>query len=375
MGRLLPGALLCAALVVAAGLAAAKDPDLSEQALQAAAGVGCPAGIIEESRREGAFLVFDVRCGGEAPTVSAGAVFCRDGTCAFRVAEPAPGTAFRDCPRCPEMATLPPGSFVMGSPEREGGRGQDEGPAHKARIVAPFAIARHETTRAEFAAFVRDTGHESAGCGIWDHRARKRTFADTADWFAPGFTQDDGHPVVCVSWEDARAYADWLSAKTGAAYRLPSEAEWEYAARAGTVSARFWGEGHDRACAYANVHDLTGKQQNKLRWEPHFCDDGFGWTSPVGSFPPNSFGLYDMLGNVWEWTEDCWNDDYKGAPASGAARTDGNCAYRAIRGGSWMDPPRGARSAGRAAERAGARNDPVGFRVARSLGAGLRAPE
>jgi len=279
----------------------------------------------------------------------------------------APGTVFRDCPQCPEMVIVPAGSFTMGSPESEIGHGKDERPQRLVSIPAPFAVGRFEVTRGEFAAFMSETGRDGSGCRTWDHRARERIFVQTGGWSDPGFEQADRDPVVCVNWADATAYTVWLSERTGNQYRLLTEAEWEYAARAGTTTARFWGDAQDQACLHANVHDLTGKQNNKLRWEPHFCDDGFGWTAPVGSFPPNKFGLHDMLGNVWEWTEDCWHDNYEDAPDVSTAWEGGNCDYRVIRGGAWTDPPRRARAADRAAEIATNRNDPIGFRLARSL--------
>jgi formylglycine-generating enzyme required for sulfatase activity len=278
-----------------------------------------------------------------------------------------PGAVFRDCPTCPEMVVVPAGSYDMGSPVGEGDYLADEKPFHTVTIDAPLAVGRYEITRGEFAAFVRETGHEAAGCRFWDGEARERRYEDARDWRDPGFDQDDSHPVVCVSWHDARAYANWLSDRTGERYRLLSEAEWEYAARAGTAEARFWEVASDEACAFANVHDLTNRKAKGLPRHFHLCNDGFSRTAPVGSFEPNAFGLYDMLGNVWEWTEDCWNDNHDGAPATGAARTTGNCDYRVIRGGSWIDPPEGVRVSNRAAEGLMNRNDPIGVRLARSL--------
>src|SRR5262249_46599041 len=154
---------------------------------------------------------------------------------------------------------------------------------------------------------------------------------------------------VCVSFEDAQRYVQWLSRKTGKLYRLPTEAEWEYAARAGTTTARFWGDGRERACDFANVADFTGAETlnwNKGNQDQVFqCRDGYANTAPVGSFRPNAFGLYDMLGNVFQWTEDCYHNSYDAAPSDGSAWTTGECKYRVLRGGSWNVSPRSVRSA------------------------------
>jgi formylglycine-generating enzyme required for sulfatase activity len=175
--------------------------------------------------------------------------------------------------------------------------------------------------------------------------------------------------VIDVSWNDAREYVAWLSSKTGEKYRLPSEAEWEYAARAGTTTERFWGNSHVEACRYANVYDESGKRAETRPWPSHECDDGYAWTAPVGSFQPNAFGLEDMLGNVWEWTEDCWNETYEGAPTDGGAWTRGDCGRHVVRGGSWRNDPIAVRSAFRGIEPPGAepRHNFVGFRPAMTL--------
>ena len=218
-------------------------------------------------------------------------------------------------------------------------------------------------TRAEFAAFVRKTGHEATGCWVLvlDYDGSK-------DWRDPGYEQTDRDPVACVSWNDAKAYLGWLSHKSGKTYRFPSESEWEYAARAGTNTARFWGDDADRGCGYANVLDRTGKRENKLGWmNSARCDDGYAQTAPVGSFTANAFGVHDMLGNVWEWTEDCWNDLYKGAPRDGSAWRSGDCDQRILRGALWSGIPRFVRAAIRLRGGAGFRVNFIGFRVARTL--------
>jgi sulfatase modifying factor 1 len=171
--------------------------------------------------------------------------------------------------------------------------------------------------------------------------------------------------VVCVSWDDAEAFAKWLSRRAKQTYRLASEAEWEYAVRAGTTTKRYWGDSALDACAYSNVADETTKQSHS--GTIHACTDGYAHTAPAGRFKPNAFGLYDLLGNAWEWTQDCWNKDYSGAPADGASWTIGNCKSRKVRGGSWFSDPRLVRSANRGTRIAAARYTDVGFRVARAL--------
>ena len=275
-----------------------------------------------------------------------------------------PGETFRDCAECPEMVVIPAGSFTMGSPASEEGREDDEGPRHRVTIPRAFALGKYEVTRAEFAAFVRDTGHKARGCWVFDGKEWKDD--DSKDWRDPNFSQSERDPVVCVNWDDAKKYLRWLSRKTGQDYRLPSESEWEYAARAGTTMERYWGESPDRACDNANVADRTAKQRYS-KWDVHDCRDGYVNTAPAGSFRANRFGLHDMLGNVWEWVEDCWNDSYSGAPSGGRAWTTGECSRRVLRGGSWFDGPRDLRAAYRNGDTTGVRLDGSGFRVARTL--------
>ncbi len=251
-----------------------------------------------------------------------------------------PGKEFHDCPECPEMVVVPAGSFTMGSPASEKGRDRDEGPQRRVTIAESFAVGKYEVTRGEFGKFVEATGHAMRN-SCWDN---------------PGFRQTDRDPVVCVNWKDAQAYVRWLSEKTGQRYRLLTEAEWEYAARAGTWSRYHWGDsiGQGRA----NCHDCGSRWGNKQ-------------TAPVGSFSANGFGLHDMHGNVWEWVEDCWHGDYAGAPSDGSAWTSGgDCSRRGrrvLRGGSWFNSPGYLRSAIRIKNGAGDRDDDIGFRVARTL--------
>ncbi len=266
---------------------------------------------------------------------------------------PSIGELIRDCPHCPEMVVVPAGRFEMGSPSSEEGRDDDEGPQHRVTIGAKFAVGVHEVTRGEFARFVSATGRSTGdSCrtyedGEWETRSG-------LSWRSPGFSQSDTHPVVCVSWDDAKAYASWLSRETGEEYRLLSEAEWEYVARAGTTTRFWWGNdiGRNRANCGSS------------------CEDDHARTAPVGSFGANGFGLHDVHGNVWEWVEDCWHDDYTSAPRDGRAwlgNNGGDCSRRVLRGGSWDYRPEDLRSAFRSRNVTGKRDNGDGFRLLRSV--------
>jgi sulfatase modifying factor 1 len=284
------------------------------------------------------------------------------------------GEAFKDCPDCPKMVMVPAGTFRMGSTEAETAREQvpdkfarSERPQHRVSITRSFALSQYPVTRGEFAAFVRDTGHDRSGCYV---EVDGKVVADEKwSWRNPGFEQTDQHPVVCISRDDAQLYVEWLSRKTGKSYRLPSEAEWEYAARAGTETERYWGEGRDEACSYANVADLTGAEA--LGWKrdnsDFQCRDGYVHSAPVGSFRPNGFDLYDMLGNVQQWTGDCWHESYADAPADGSAWTTGNCERPVVRGGAWNSNPRNVRAARRNGYTPNYRFSVIGFRVAMTV--------
>jgi formylglycine-generating enzyme required for sulfatase activity len=255
-------------------------------------------------------------------------------------------STFRDCPGCSLMIVIPAGRFVMGSPADEPGRLQDEGPPHTVVVERAFAIAVYDVTRAEYALFVDATGYAPA--------------AARCDWRNPvvrgtPLHQTPTDPVVCVSWTDAMAYVRWLSAKSAYAYRLPTEAEWEYAARGGTSTARPWGANADPNRANTGADDCCGPKTSGA--------DHWLYTSPVGSFPANDFGLFDMIGNVWQWTADCATADY----ATPALPPDSPCASHMVRGGGWFHPPAVARSASRAADDNDQRVADIGFRAARSL--------
>ena len=292
---------------------------------------------------------------------------------------PTPGQAFRDCFECPEMVPIPAGSFTMGvfpgeetniPPDRRGWAS----PRHDVQLASSFAVGKYEVTVQEYSRFVDETRRPTPdGCYILqsiffrelNRRAGVYILLPGFSWRQPGYPQAFRHPVACVSWTEAEAYTAWLSMKTGKQYRLPSEAEWEYAARAGTTAPRFW-QNSEASCAYANVADKTlesfipgGVTAN--------CRDGYWHTAPVGLYLPNAFGLYDTMGNVWEWTADCWNPSYDGAPSNGLPWRSGDCGKHIMRGGAYNMGPGGARLGYRAGDVAGLRVFDGGFRVARNM--------
>lgn len=276
---------------------------------------------------------------------------------------PGPGAEFRDCAECPPMVALPAGSFVMGSGPEDVLAEADEQPAHRVQVTTSFAIGKFEVTRGQYAVFVRETGRvHPPGCN--STRGGRFLTNSRANWQSPGFSQQDSEPVVCVSWDDAQAYATWLTGKTGRQYRLPNEAEWEYAARGGTTGSRFWAGGSAATCKFASVADNAFK--SVARGMPSFpCADGHPYTAPVGRYAANAYGLHDMLGNVWEWVEDCWNPGYAGAPAKAEPRATGTCEVRVFRGGAWNSKPASVRAAYRDRDSKDERHENLGFRVVR----------
>jgi sulfatase modifying factor 1 len=272
-----------------------------------------------------------------------------------------------------DMAVIPAGRFFMGSTtaETDNNKVLDrfatyEHPRHEATIKS-FSLAKHDVTRAEFADFVTATGYNASGCNVLDGFNWKEVAS--ASWRNPGFAQTDRDPVVCVNAADIGAYIEWLSKKTGRSYRLPTEAEWEYAARAGSTTSRYWGDDASQQCSFANGAARSYSQQ--FPEEPDVnraCSDGYVYTSPVGSFAPNAWGLFDMLGDVWQWTADCGNGNYDGAPSDGSAWTTGDCVHHIYRGGSWFDGPWLLRSATRHFGDLNRRYNGTGFRLARSIG-------
>jgi formylglycine-generating enzyme required for sulfatase activity len=272
-----------------------------------------------------------------------------------------PSASFRDSLKSggqgPEMERVPNGHFQMGSPPGEGNRASDEGPLHPVLLQNAIAFGRFEVTRGEFERFVKGTGYvTNAEKG---NSCSTRTTHPGANWRRVGFDQDATHPIVCVSWDDAQAYADWLSEETGKRYRLPTEAEWEYAARAEKTTRFWWGdEVNEKDAIWANCNGCGDTEWDGRR------------TAPVGQFPANDFGLHDMSGNVWEWVQDCWHESYEGAPedASPWLETDGgDCNRRVLRGGSWDNAPGLVRSASRFGGTAANRSSFVGFRLAQDI--------
>jgi formylglycine-generating enzyme required for sulfatase activity len=250
--------------------------------------------------------------------------------------------SFRDCSKCPEMVIAPAGEFKMGSPDNEEGRGQSEGPRHDVRIRKPFAIAKFEVTFDDWDACV-------AGGGCRNYKP------------VGGDSERGQRPVSNISWEDAQAYVQWLRRRTGKAYRLPTEAEWEYAARAGTETPYWWGSHVTPGQVnYAGERGDRGERGGGPAARPAKAD----------AYEPNRWGLHQVAGNVWEWVEDCWHENYRGAPSDDGAWGEeggGDCSQRALRGGSWMSGAGGVRSAHRGRVSYSMRDLIYGLRVARDL--------
>jgi formylglycine-generating enzyme required for sulfatase activity len=245
-----------------------------------------------------------------------------------------PGDSFKECAAaCPEMIVVPAGSFTMGSPATEDGHEPSEDPQHHVTIAKPFAVSRYELTFADWDACV--------------------TYGDCAPDIADKGFGRGRQALINVTWHDAQSYVAWLSKMTGKPYRLLSEAEYEYAARGGTQTAYPWGDEIGEANTNCNG---CGSQ-----WD-------FRQPAPIASFAPNRFGLYDMVGNVWEWVEDCDHRNYSGAPEDGSAWIEGgDCSGRIVRGGSWIDPPELIRSGTRDVRPTDFRFSNYGFRVGRTL--------
>jgi formylglycine-generating enzyme required for sulfatase activity/DNA-binding winged helix-turn-helix (wHTH) protein len=279
-----------------------------------------------------------------------------------------PTAAFKDCDVCPEMAELPAGEFMMGAPRDEVGYKQAEGPQRRVTIAKAFALGKFEVTVDQFSAFVKETGlaagskcqvmvQMEAGNKIWS--------LPQASFLQPGFEVKGSHPAVCISGHEAQAYAAWLRRRTGKAYRLPTEAEWEYAARAGTTTSFSFGMDETSLCAYARFADLS----TPFGWR-NACRSEHPAYGPiqVGLLKPNAWGLSDMLGNAWEWVEDCWTPDVRKLPTDGSAFTQsGGCEVGVIRGGAFASSPKHVRSAHRRGSPMARQYNTVGFRVALSL--------
>ncbi len=288
-------------------------------------------------------------------------------------------TSFRDCQDCPVMVEIPTGTFVMGSSLEAL---QDAGtlepfasfqtPQHTVVLSKRFAAGKYPVTRAEYHRFATTTNREpSKGCWSWNISAARYHLQPQLSWQDPGFPQAPHHPVVCVSWNDAKAYAAWLTMVTGQPYRLLSEIEREYATRASATTAWPWGSETESICRHANVSDLSRLAEHtatKRSSQTVFdCEDGFVYTSPVGSFTANQFGLYDTLGNVWEWVDDCFVESYADLPPDGHGTQAAECPQRTLRGGSWFTFTFLNRPAARYGAQPGDRSGHIGFRVARTM--------
>jgi len=253
------------------------------------------------------------------------------------MSNPKPGDVFRDCPTCPELVVVPSGIFIMGLKATR----KSSKPAHRVNMTKPFAIGRFEVTFDEWQTCINDGGcKHSPNDHEWGKAKR---------------------PVINITWHQAKNYTRWLSKKTGNTYRLPTEAEWEYAARGGTTTIFWWGD--KVGSGNANCRDCESRACCSAK-DHSCCSHG---TKPVGSFKPNPYGLHDTAANVFEWVEDCWNKDYRGVPADGSAANSDNCRNRVIRGGSFYYFNKVARSAYRAKNPPAVKSYWLGFRVVREL--------
>jgi formylglycine-generating enzyme required for sulfatase activity len=284
--------------------------------------------------------------------------------------KPGSGDSFKDCPECPEMVIVPSGSFVMGSAKaevdalvKEFGTQlepdlKSEVPQHNVVIEKPFAVGRFPIKRDEFEAFVKDSGYDTeTGCRIWTGNEWKQD--KTKSWISPGYPQTGVHPAVCLYWHDVKSYVEWLSRKTGKEYRLLSEAEREYVTRAGHKTPFWWGASITTAKANYNLnYPYPGGNAGDNRQR----------ALPVKFFEPNPWGLFQVHGNVHDWVEDCWNENYAAVSSDGSAVITGDCSRHVIRGGSWVTYSMGLRAAARDKYfGAGTRLNNIGFRVARAV--------
>lgn len=284
----------------------------------------------------------------------------------------APGDVIKDCETCPSLVVVPPGEFRMGTPlgidiDNETG----EQPPIQMTVPNVFAIGQTEVTHAEFDTFARATDFEpTVLCRVWNDDLQRYDDDPDRTWKRPGVPARPraDHPVSCVSWQDAKLYVAWLADTTGLPYRLPTEAEWEYAARAGSDALYPWGNSPHLGCRWVNAYDLDSRERYPLAWTHMACRDGHAGVAPVGSLEPNAFGLYDMLGNVWEFAEDCATKSHVGRPQDGRAWVwEGGCERIIQRGGGWMTSVARIRPGYHGDANATHRFDFGGFRVARDL--------
>ena len=282
-----------------------------------------------------------------------------------------PGQVFQECEVCPAMVIVPAGSFLMGSPESEGNRHAKEGPRHNVEIQR-FALGRTEVTLSQWRRFLASRGNSKRPCDVSVVEGDKiygRTL-NVAQGAPLGLEQPEIYPAGCITREDATEYAAWLNDQvSGAPYRLPTEAEWEYAARAGSGEEYAWGAHPNAGCSYGNIADNSFTARF-TQWDGLTCDDGHSTLAPVGMYRPNAFGLYDMFGNLSEVTQDCMHESYQNAPADGSAWMEedgGKCHDAVLRGGSWLAAPFWLRASSRTGAPVSQRFSEDGLRIARTL--------
>ncbi len=293
--------------------------------------------------------------------------------CASLAADP-DALYFKDCDACPELVRIEPGAFQMGSPEDEvippeypKERIEKERPARSVRIQYPFAIGRYEVTIGEFSAFADATDFTAEGC--FGLTGEQWELNPNASWRAPGFEVSDASAATCLSYDDFAAYLEWLSRESGHSYRFPTEAEWEFVARSGLGDQPAPFSLGKQACQHLNGADTRFSKQFAVDWAPGLfdCDDGAAAGSAVGSYQSNALGMFDVFGNMSEWTADCAGADHEGAPADGSARRLEPCPARVLKGGSWSGGPGYLRPATRASFPSPLRGDGHGLRVVREL--------
>lgn len=291
-----------------------------------------------------------------------------------RISATADSQYWQDCETCPQLVRIEPGAFRMGSADDETIVGNvprerilEERPAHDVRIAYPFAIGRYELTVAQFSEFADATGYQTAGCFVL--RGTAWEFKPDASWRAPGFPVDDNYPATCLSSNDFSAYLQWLSRKTGHQYRIPTEAEWEYVARLGQGDVPTPELLGATACERVNGADAAFGRTYAAQWKPGLfdCDYGYAAAAPVGSFQPNKLGMYDVLGNLSEWTQDCAGGTHAGAPSDGSVHIVETCTSHVLKGGSWSGGPGFLRPAIRGGFPIELRGDGHGLRVLREL--------
>ena len=281
-----------------------------------------------------------------------------------------PLTEFQDCDKCPIMISLPLGEYEMGDLSNSGR--ENEQPVRNMKIEKPISISKFPITLGDFRLFVRETGYKTEAelaRGCWNLKEDKVPGWVRQDyWDNTRMDQDDDHPVVCVSVNDALAYTEWLTNKTNAHYRLPTEAEWEFAARAGTTSKYYFGDSSEGICNMMNWGDDNITRMWDGGEDLMVCDDNYLFTSPVGSFPPNSFGLYDMYGNVWEWVIDCYQENLSGALSNQSVDKNHTCPKHPLRGASFAASLKGTTATYRISGKSSTRTGDYGFRIVRDMG-------